>query len=82
MKIIVSILTSTITVIFAIIGGIWTAFTVLNATMDSKIAEAKTTMRTERVAQIGEVRAEIVGIKELVQSVDSKVDILISRREK
>lgn len=76
------ILASTITAIFAVIGGIWTAFTVLNATMDSKVAEAKQTMRIERDAQIKEVKSEINGVKTLVKSIDGKLDTLIAKREK
>ena len=76
---ITKVLSSIITMVFALVGGIWTAITVLNATMDSKVAVAKTEMRIERSAQIGEVRAEIRAVKTLTSSIDNKVDILIQR---
>jgi hypothetical protein len=41
------ILTSFITVTFAIIGGLWTAYTILNTTMDSKVANAKVDIQKE-----------------------------------
>lgn len=44
---ITKILTSVITITFAIIGGLWTAYTVLNMTMDSKVANAKIDIQKE-----------------------------------
>jgi hypothetical protein len=41
------ILTSFITLTFAVIGGIWTATTVILHTMDSKVAGAKVEIRQE-----------------------------------
>lgn len=82
MNIVGKILSSFVTVAFAIIGGLWTAYTVLNSTMDSKVAQATDTMRIERTAQIGELRSEIKGIHALVESIDRKTDILIQKDHK
>lgn len=79
MTVLGKILSSFLTVIFAVIGGLWTAYTVLNATMDSKIAHSEDTMRIERTAQIGEVKGHIIGVEKKLESIDNKVDILIAR---
>jgi hypothetical protein len=86
MKTLGTILTSFVTLAFAIIGGLWTAYTVLTTTMDSKVADAKADMRIERAAQMGEIKVDIQGVKESIGSVkeqigslDRKVDILIRR---
>lgn len=41
MNLMTKVLTSFITLTFAVIGGIWTATTVILHTMDSKVADAK-----------------------------------------
>jgi hypothetical protein len=79
MKTLGTILTSFVTLAFAIIGGLWTAYTVLTTTMDSKVADAKADMRIERAAQIGELKSEIQGVKTMVESIDGNVKILIKR---
>lgn len=47
MNIAAKILTSFITLTFAVIGGIWTATTVILHTMDSKVADARTEITRE-----------------------------------
>jgi hypothetical protein len=47
MNIFTKIITSFITLTFAVIGGIWTATTVLLHTMDSKVADAKIEIHQE-----------------------------------
>ena len=82
MELLGKVLTSFITLAFAIVGGLWTAYTVLHNTMDSKVAEAKVEMRIERAAQIGELRIEIQGVRTLVQSIDGNVKILLEKEGK
>jgi hypothetical protein len=73
------ILTSFVTLAFAIIGGLWTAYTVLTTTIESKIAHSEASMRIERSAQIGEVAATVDGLKLQLNSMDNKLNILIQR---
>jgi hypothetical protein len=80
MSILGRILSSFITAAFAIIGGLWTAYTVLTNTMDSKIAHSEASMRIERTAQIGELRGHILGLEGKVNSMDKKLDILLERK--
>lgn len=76
MNLLTKLLTSGMTLIFATIGGLWTAFTVLNTTMDSKIADANVHMRIESSAQLGALEAKIDGVDARVQRIDGKLDRL------
>lgn len=76
MNLLTKLLTSGMTLIFAVIGGLWTAFTVLNTTMDSKIADANTTMRIERRAEISTLEVKIDAVGERVERIDRKMDKL------
>jgi hypothetical protein len=80
------ILTSTFTMLFAFVGAVVSAYAFLMNDIKASNEATKSTLRIERSAMIGElrqeisgVRTEITGVKVLVQSVDGKVDILLSK---
>lgn len=76
------ILSSTLTMVFAFMGVVVSGYAWLIADMEARDDRVVVAMRTERLAQIGELKTEIYGVKTLVQSVDSKVDILLLNKGK
>lgn len=64
MNLLTKILSSTLTLIFALIGGIVTGYAFLIGQMEARDEKVVVAMRIERTAQIGVLEAKVDSIKE------------------
>lgn len=81
MTLLKALIKNTITLCLGVVGALWAGFIGLNSFVDVKVATAKDTMRIERQAQIGTLDEKIDGVSRLVQSIDKKLDILITKEK-